>query len=156
MFGSETGGATVMHFGFKDLPNATAQGEYLQEVKGMVVEPINLALIQQKLPGTPIDKAREILWQAREAGEYPNGLSARDLLYVADNKFFRKRGNPEWLYQPYDVAGKLMTEKGKPISPGAYAEYLRTVLPPKFVASAEFARYSREAVEHRASSAAGW
>ncbi len=149
MFGSETGGATVMHFGFKDLSNATAQGEYMQEVKGMVVEPINLALIQQRLPGTPIDRAREILWQAREAGDYPKGLSPKDLLYVADNKFFRKRGMAEWLYQPYDVAGKLLTEKGQPVGPKAYAEYLKTVLPPKFVASSEFAKYCREAEEHR-------
>ncbi len=149
MFGSETGGATVMHFGFKDKPNATAQGEYIAEVREKVVEPINLALIQQRLPGTSLEKAREILWQARQAGDYPTGLEPSDLLTLPDNKFFRKRGMPEWIYQPYDVAGRLLTEGGEPISAKAYAEYLRTVLPPKFAASAEFGKSRREAEEHR-------
>src|SRR5207247_1510772 len=114
-----------------------AQGEYMQEVRGMVVEPINLALIQQRFPGTAIDKAREILWQAREAGDYAKGLMPKDLLYVADNKFYRKRGMAEWVYQPYDVAGKLLMAAGKPIAPKAYADYLRTVLPARFCASTE-------------------
>jgi 1,2-phenylacetyl-CoA epoxidase catalytic subunit len=149
MFGSETGGATVIHFGFKDQTNAAAQGEYMAEVKEKVVEPINLALIQQRLPGTTVEKAREILSEAREAGDYPAGLEPADLLVVPDNRFFRKRGMAEWLYQPYDVAGRLLMEKGKPVSPQAYEAYLNTVLPPRFVASVEFDKYCREAEEHR-------
>ncbi len=156
MFGSETGGATVMHFGFKDKPNATAQGEYMQEVKGMVVEPINLALIQQKLPGTALDRAREILWQARETGDYPKGLAPTDLVHVPDNKFFRKRGHPDWIYQPYDLSGRLLTEQGRPIGPAAYATYLETVLPPKFAGSNEFGKYCKEAEEHRGAAAKAW
>lgn len=156
MFGSESGGATVMHFGFKDKSNAHAQGEYMGEVKEMVIEPINLALIQQKLPGTSLEKAKEILWQAAQTGDYPKGLEPKDLLHVPDMKFFRKRGNPEWVFQPYDVTGKLMTEKGKPIGPKAYADYLKTVLPAKFVASREFTKFCQEAEAHRAQAAAGW
>ena len=156
MFGSETGGATVMQFGFKDKPNATAQGEYMAEVRDMVIEPINIGLVQQKLPGTAVEKAREILWQAREAGDYPKGLEPKDLLTVPANTFFRKRGMAEWIYQPYDTAGRLMTEGGKPIPPKAYADYLKTVLPAKFTASEEFTKYCREAEEHRGAAAKAW
>jgi hypothetical protein len=139
-----------MHFGFKDKANAAAQGEYIREVKDMVVAPINLGLIQQKLPGTAIERAREILRRAEEEGETPKGLEPSDLLTVPDNRFFRKRGQPEWVFQPYDVRGKLLTEGGKPLGPEAYARHLRTVLPPKYVASEEFAKYCREAREARA------
>lgn len=149
MFGSETGGATVMHFGFKDKANAAAQGEYMREVKDMVVAPINLGLIQQKLQGTAMERAREILRRAEEAGDFPKGLEPADLLHVPDNRFFRKRGRPEWVYQPYDARGRLMTEGGRPLGPEAYAAHLRTELPPKFTASEEFAKYCREAGEMR-------
>ncbi len=154
MFGSESGGATVMQFGFKDKTNAAAQGEYTQEVKEMVVEPINLALIQQKLPGTSLEKAKEILWQVEETRDYPAGLEPKDLLHLSDAKFFRKRGMPELVFQPYDVQGRLMTEGGKSVSPKKYQEYLRTALPAKYLASEEFAKYCREADAHHAGG--GW
>ena len=81
-------------------------------------------------------------------------MGPEDLLVVPDNKFFRKRGMLEWVFQPYDVAGHLMAEGGKPIPPKKYQAYLKTVLPPKYLASEEFAKYCREADAHH--DGGGW
>ena len=50
MFGNEKGGETAVTFGFKDKTNGTAQGEYIEEVRG-VVRNINVAMIQERIPG---------------------------------------------------------------------------------------------------------
>jgi hypothetical protein len=40
-----------------------------------------------------------------------------------------------YVYVPYDVHGHVLTEDGKPIERAAYADYLRTVLPDRYMKS---------------------
>jgi len=60
---------------------------------------------------------------------------------MPDTKFFRKRGAEEFLFQPYDVKGELLTEAGKPLSADGYLGYLAKVLPVSFIGSREYNKY---------------
>jgi hypothetical protein len=40
-----------------------------------------------------------------------------------------------YVYLPYDLRGNLMTEGGKPIDRKDYADYLKTVLPERYMTS---------------------
>jgi len=64
------------------------------------------------------------------------GVGVGDLLFVPDAKFFRRRGAPEIVLQPYDVYGKLL-----PMSAQEYLDYLGTVLPDRYRATDEFRQY---------------
>ena len=56
---------------------------------------------------------------------------------MPDSKFFRRRGAPEVVMQPYDLEGNLL-----PISAAQYLEYLAKVLPDRYRTTDEFRLYS--------------
>ncbi len=147
MFGSELSGQHVKGI-FKTMANAAAQALYTREVKGKVRD-INLAAIRAKV-GCGRPEAERILSRIEVKGERRHGLGPDDLLRLPDRRFFRFRGLTEfadhrerdpttgrlgYVYLPYDVEGHLLLEGGKPIEREAYVEYLKTVLPDRYMGS---------------------
>jgi 1,2-phenylacetyl-CoA epoxidase catalytic subunit len=140
MFGNEKGGETAVTFGFKDKTNGTAQGEYIEEVRG-VVRNVNVAMIQERQSGLSRQDAHLILDEIECSGDPQRGVKPEEVLFLPDVKFFRKRGIDEFVFQPYDVKGRLLTESNKPISGDAYLQYLSAVLPSRFIGSREYDKY---------------
>jgi len=140
MFGNEHGGETAMTFGFKDKTNGTAQGEYYEEVRG-VIRNTNVAIAQERLPNLSREDAHALLDEIERSGDPKQGIKPEDILFIPSKIFFRKRGDEEVIFKPYDVRGDLLTEDGKPLSPDGYLRYLSTVLPQKFIASREYDKY---------------
>src|SRR5947199_335059 len=154
MFGSELGGDLVKGV-FKTLKNREAQVIYIEEVLGKVKD-ANLAIIQAKVRCSR-DEADAALRRITQKGETVHGLTQDDLLSLPDRRFFRIRGLAEfgdyrnpgsdaagggYVYLPYDVHGNILTDRGKPIERAAYVDYLRSVLPTRYMASphCEFVR----------------
>ena len=146
MFGSELGGDLVKGV-FKTLKNGEAQAIYIEEVRGKVKD-INLAMIQSKARCGK-EEAERVLARI-EKGETLHGLSKSDLVFLPDRRFFRIRGLQEfgdyrlagsdangvgYVYLPYDVHGNLLSHGGKPIDRAEYADYLKTVLPERYMSS---------------------
>ncbi|HKY04719.1 MAG TPA: Phenylacetic acid catabolic protein, partial [Blastocatellia bacterium] len=73
MFGNETGGETAMTFGFKDKMNGTAQGEYIEEVRG-VVRNVNVAMVQELAPGTSRQDAHSLIDEIERSGDPKKGI----------------------------------------------------------------------------------
>ena len=147
MFGSELGGDLVKGV-FKTLKNREAQSIYIDEVLGKVKD-VNLAIIQAKTR-CPRGEAEGILRRIVEKGETVQGLTKENLVFLPDRRFFRIRGLAEfgdyrmpgsdaagvgYVYLPYDVHGNLLTDRGKPIDRKEYAEYLRGVVPQRYMSS---------------------
>jgi len=147
MFGSELGGDLVKGV-FKTLKNREAQVIYIEEVLGKVKD-ANLAIIQAKARCSR-EEADAALRRITQKGETVHGLTKDDLLFLPDRRFFRIRGLAEfgdyrnsgsdapgvgYVYLPYDVRGNLLGEPGKPIERAAYVDYLRTVLPDRYMKS---------------------
>lgn len=147
MFGSELSGQHVKGI-FKTLGNAEAQAIYSREVKGKVRD-INLRIIQAEAR-CDRKRAKQILNRIEAKGERVHGLGQGDLLRVPDRRFFRFRGltefadyrerDPEtgrlgYVYLPYDLDGHLLTRAGARIEREEYVEYLRTVLPERYMGS---------------------
>ena len=149
MFGNEHGGETAVTFGFKDKTNAAAQAEYIEEVRG-VVRNVNVAMVQERLPDISRQDAHTILNEIERSGDTKRGIKPEDVLFLPNTKFFRKRGAEEFLFQPYDVRGDLLTESGKPLSPDGYLAYLSTVLPASFIGSREYNKYVDQMREYYA------
>jgi benzoyl-CoA 2,3-dioxygenase component B len=149
MFGNEKGGETAVTFGFKDKTNGTAQGEYIEEVRG-VIKNVNVAIIQERLPGTSREEAHAILGEVEKSGDPKRGIKPEDVIALPDTKFFRKRGLEEFVFMPYDVRGQLLTDGGKPLSQEAYLKYLSTVLPARFIGSREYDKFVAQMREHYA------
>ena len=140
MFGNERGGATAVAFGFKDRNNGTAQSEYYQELRE-VLELINVEVARTKVKGLTAPDARSLVREVQDTGETMQGVTPRDLLFVPDVKFYRKRGMEDIVFMPYDVYGNLITENGKPVGGERYLVYLQTVLPEHFLKTNEFTKY---------------
>src|ERR1044072_611830 len=140
MFGNEHGGETAMTFGFKDKTNGTAQSEYYEEVRG-VIRNTNVAMVQERIPNISREDAHALIDEIERSGDPVRGIKPEDILFIPNKTFFRKRGDEETIFRPYDVRGNLITEKGKPLSPDEYLSYLSTVLPPKFIGSREYKKY---------------
>jgi 1,2-phenylacetyl-CoA epoxidase catalytic subunit len=147
MFGSELGGDLVKGV-FKTLKNAEAQSIYIDEVLGKVKD-ANLAIIQAKA-GCKREESEAILRRIIEKGETIRGITGSDLLFLPDRKFFRIRGLAEfgdyrmtgsdaagvgYVYLPYDVHGKILTNGKEALDREAYVDYLRTVLPERYMRS---------------------
>jgi len=147
MFGSELGGDLVKGV-FKTLKNAEAQAIYIDEVLGKVKD-ANLAIIQAKAK-VGREKAEALLRRIQEKRENVEGLSQENLLFLPDRRFFRIRGLAEYgdfrlaggdavgvgyVYLPYGVHGDLLLDNGRPIDREDYAEYLKTVLPDRYMTS---------------------
>jgi hypothetical protein len=144
MFGNERGGETAMAFGFKDRNNGTAQSEYHSEVRE-VLELVNVEVVRTKVKDITAPDARSLIREIQDTGETIKGISPKDLLFVPDPKFYRKRGMEEIIFMPYDVYGNLIVENGKPVNGERYLVYLGTVLPDYFMKTKEFTSY-REAL----------
>jgi 1,2-phenylacetyl-CoA epoxidase catalytic subunit len=140
MFGNEHGGETAVTFGFKDKTNGTAQSEYIEEVLG-VVRNVNVAIVQELLPGRSREEAHALIDEIEQSGDVKQGIKPEDLLSLPDTKFFRKRGPEEIIFLPFDVRGQLLTEHGKTLSPDGYLDYLSTTLPSRFIGSREYKKY---------------
>jgi 1,2-phenylacetyl-CoA epoxidase catalytic subunit len=140
MFGNERGGETAIAFGFKDRNNGTAQSEYYGEVRE-VLELVNVEVTRTKVKDMSAPDARSLVREVQDTGETIKGVSPKDLLFVPDPKFFRKRGMEEVVYMPYDVHGNLISDDGKPVNGERYLAYLATVLPDYFLETTEFAKY---------------
>ncbi len=149
MFGSELGGDLVKGV-FKTLKNGEAQEYYIDEVRGKLRE-INLAMVAAKC-GITREEAQPILARL-QVGEPVRGMTQEDVLFLPDRRFFRIRGLREYgsyanpgaltpgvgyVYLPYDVRGNLLSERGHPIDRAAYVDYLRTVLPERYLSSRHF------------------
>lgn len=149
MFGNENGGETAMTFGFKDKMNGTAQGEYIEEVRG-VVRNVNVAIVQELAPGTSRQDAHTVIDEIERSGDPKKGIKPEDLLTLPDPKFFRRRGVEEIIFMPYNIRGELIIENNRPVSPEAYLHYLATVLPSRFIGSREYDKYVEHLLEHHA------
>jgi len=149
MFGNEHGGETAVTFGFKDKTNGTAQSEYIEEVRG-VVRNVNVAMVQELLPGRSREEAHLLIDEIERSGDIKDGIKPEDLLLLPDTRFFRKRGPEEFIFASYDVRGELLTEHGKPLSPEGYLGYLSTALPSRFIGSREYNKYVDQMLEHYA------
>ncbi len=147
MFGSELGGDLVKGV-FKTLKNAEAQAIYIDEVLGKVKD-ANLTIIQAKARCTR-EEADAILRRIQQKSENVHGLTKDDLLFLPDRRFFRIRGLREfgdyryedsdtagvgYVYLPYDVHGTLMQNGGRPIERDAFVDYLKGVLPARYMTS---------------------
>jgi 1,2-phenylacetyl-CoA epoxidase catalytic subunit len=140
MFGNETGGQTAVTFGFKDKTNGVAQNEYIEEVRG-VVRNTNVAMVQERLTDISREDAHALIDEIERTGDPRRGIKPEDLIFLADVKFFRKRGPEEIIFRPFDVRGELITRDGKPLTGDQYLSYLGGVLPPKFIGSREYDKY---------------
>jgi 1,2-phenylacetyl-CoA epoxidase catalytic subunit len=147
MFGSELGGDLVKGV-FKTLKNREAQMIYIDEVLGKVKD-ANLAVIQAKAHCSR-DEADAALRRITQKGESVHGLTKDNLLFLPDRRFFRIRGLAEfgdyrnlgsdaagvgYVYLPYDIHGNLLTDRGKPVDRDTYVDYLRAVLPARYMTS---------------------
>ena len=150
MFGNEKGGETSVTFGFKDKTNGTAQGEYIEEVRG-VIRNINVAMIQERIPGLARQDAHALIDEIERSRDPKRGIKPEEIISLPDTKFFRKRGFEDFLFMPYDVKGDLLTEDGKPLSPDGYLHYLAGVLPARFIGSREYNKYVDQMREYYAS-----
>lgn len=145
MFGNELGGETNIQYGFKDKTNGVAQSEYIAEVQS-VVDNTNLAVAQVHHRNASVPELRSLINDIQTSGDVKAGMKPEYFIFLASNKFFRKRG--PLMFHPYDVRGELLTQGGAPIGPEQYTEYLKTMLPPKYVASSEFTKYAEQQKEH--------
>lgn len=140
MFGNEHGGETAVTFGFKDKTNGIAQNEYYEEVRG-VIRNTNVAMAQERIPNISREDAHALIDEIERSGDPSRGIKPEEILFIPSATFFRKRGDEEIIFKPYDVRGALLTEGGKPISPDDYLGYLSRVLPAKFIGSREYDKY---------------
>jgi benzoyl-CoA 2,3-dioxygenase component B len=147
MFGNEHGGETAITFGFKDKSNGTAQGEYVEEVRG-VVRNVNVGIVQERIPAYSREDAHQLIDEIERSGDPRKGIKPEELVSLPDNRFFRKRGPEEIIFQPYDPSGKLITRDGKPLSSDEYLQYLSTVLPSRFIGSREYNKYVNQMREY--------
>lgn len=147
MFGNELGGETNVLFGFKDKTNGVAQAEYIEEVSS-VVDNTNLAIAQVFHKGVEAGELRATIKEIQTNGTVKDGMKPENFIFLPSNKFFRKRGSEEVAFQSFDVHGELLKTNGEQFSPAQYVEYLKTVLPAKFVAGREFAKYVCQMDEH--------
>jgi 1,2-phenylacetyl-CoA epoxidase catalytic subunit len=147
MFGNEHGGETAITFGFKDKSNGTAQGEYVEEVRG-VVRNVNVGIVQERTPAYSREDAHQLIDEIERSGDPRKGIKPEELVSLPDNRFFRKRGPEEIIFQPYDPSGKLITRDGKPLSSDEYLQYLSTVLPSRFIGSREYNKYVNQMREY--------
>src|SRR5437899_7903308 len=94
MFGNERGGETAVAFGFKDRNNGTAQREYYNEVRE-VLELVNVEVVRTKIKDMSAPDARSLVREVQDTVETIKGISPKNLLFVPDPKFFRRRGMQE-------------------------------------------------------------
>jgi len=147
MFGNEHGGETAITFGFKDKSNGTAQSEYVEEVRG-VVRNVNVGIVQERIPSSSREDAHRLIDEIERSRDPKSGIKPEDLVSLPDNKFFRKRGPEEIIFQPYDVSGQLLTRDGRPLSSDEYLQYLSSVLPSRFIGSREYNKYVNQMREY--------
>ena len=140
MFGNEHGGETAVTFGFKDKTNGVAQSEYYEEVRG-VIRNVNIAMIQERIPGLTREEARATLDEIERSGDPQKGIKPEELLRLPSKNFFRKRGPEEVVFRPFDYHGQMLTENGQPLTPEAYLKYLASALPAKFIGSREYHKF---------------
>ncbi len=159
MFGNESGGETVVQFGFKDRLNGEAQSQYIEEVRG-VVRNTNIAVTRRIHSDTSPQDAEALVSEVLESRDTIRGIKPEMLVRLPDKKFFRRRGTAH-VFEPFDVDGNLLTESGKPLDAGGYLKYLDKNLPSGYLKSSEFAKFrdallAKEKGERVDTSAKSW
>lgn len=147
MFGNEAGGQSNITYSFKSKTNGQAQGEYYQEVTELV-EYINTHIVRAFNPEMSLRDARDTAEEILTSGNDKAGTRYEDLVKAPSRKFFRWRGLDEYVYQPFDIAGELLTQDGRPLTPQEYLNYLNGVLPEPFLASKDFEGFKVRLFDH--------
>jgi len=97
--------------------------------------------VQERIPSSSREDAHGLIDEIERSRDPKNGIKPEDLVSLPDNKFFRKRGPEEIIFQPYDVSGQLLTRDGRPLTSEEYLQYLSKVLPSRFIGSREYNKY---------------
>lgn len=135
MFGDERGGKSALEFGFKDLLNGDAMGQYYREIKEEVVDTLNWEIMRAREPGISREDAPRIADAVLKSGDAWHGLHGEDLIYLASERFYRRRGLYE--FQMNDVHGAPIAK------PEEYLRHLRQVLPEAYISGPDFLRYQQ-------------
>lgn len=132
MFGHEKGGDSNVRFGFKNLKNAEAQGQYYDECGKMVAD-LNQRYVRARFPKLSPDEAESLAASLlRDRGRF-DGISHEDLLELPDPRFFRRKGEPAWT---------MVGTRGESFDdPVAYLSHLKAHLPEPYLASRDMKRY---------------
>jgi benzoyl-CoA 2,3-dioxygenase component B len=147
MFGNEHGGETAVTFGFKDKTNGQAQGEYIEEVGG-VINNVNAAIVLERLPGIARDEARQLISEIERTGDPKRGVGPDDIVFLPSPKFFRKRGPEEVMFKPFDIRGDKLTKDGREYTPDEYLEFLGKVLPSHYIGTREYDKFVSQMNEY--------
>jgi benzoyl-CoA 2,3-dioxygenase component B len=139
MFGNESGGETVVQFGFKDRMNGEAQAQYIEEVRG-VVRNTNIAIARTIHRDMLPQDADALVAEVIASRDTIRGVKPEMLIRLPDKKFFRRRGTAV-VFQSYDIDGDLLTESGKPLDAAGYLKYLEKNLPSGYLKTSEFAKF---------------
>lgn len=153
MFGNEHGGQSNLAYSFKTKSNYQAQSEYYNEV-GELVEYINGHLVQTFRPDLSMKDAKLLASEILAERHDRQGIRYDDLIKLPHRHFFRWRGLPDFVFQPYDLLGELLTQDGRPLSPQEYLNYLKGQLSDSFLRSSEFKGFEQELFDHHAKAAA--
>ncbi len=140
MFGNEHGGTTTVEFGFKDKTNGQAQADYIEEVR-QILEHVNIGIVQARNPKHTPQDSRRVVNEILQTGDKVDSVSAEEIIYLPSNKFYRRRGLPEYALQPFSLRGELITEGGKPIGEEAYFKYLETQLPTTYLKCPDYEKF---------------
>jgi benzoyl-CoA 2,3-dioxygenase component B len=149
MFGNEESGHTAVTFGFKDKTNGQAQGEYVEEVTG-IVNNVNTAMVLERLPGASREEVRQVVAEIQTSGDPKRGVKPEDIVFLPSQKFFRKRGPEEVIFKPYDIHGNKLTREGRPYSSEEYLEFLGKVLPAHYIGTREYEKFVTQMREYHA------
>lgn len=149
MFGNELGGGTNIEFGFKDKTNIQAQDLYYAEATDFVRD-WNCAMVTKVYrKGTEYVDANEIVERIWETKDDVKGIKPDMIIHTPARNFFRKRGLEEYVFQPNDVHGTLLTRAGGvPIGCDEFVEYLHGVLPEGFFEDPEWHKFVDELYKH--------
>jgi benzoyl-CoA 2,3-dioxygenase component B len=149
MFGNEDSGQTAVTFGFKDKTNGQAQGEYVEEVSG-IINNINTAIVLERLPGASREEVRQVVSEIQDSGDPKRGVKPEDIVFLPSQKFFRKRGPEEVIFKPYDIRGDKLTRDGRLYSSDEYLDFLGQVLPAHYIGTREYQKFVTQMREYYA------
>ncbi len=133
MFGDERGGKTNVEWGFKDLLNGEAAARYHREVGHQVVDVLNQALVQARLPRLSLKEAAALAAEVSRTGQAKEGIQPEELFVLPSEKFYRRRG--VHAFQMYDVQGHPVSSLDE------YLAHLKTVLPEAYITGKDFSTY---------------
>ena len=133
MFGDERGGKSNIEFGFKDMVNREAIGQYMKEIKFEIIDTINYEVVNARTGLTDRIEATKLADRIVERGETEQGLKPEELARVPDTAWYRRRG--EHAFTMHDLLGSPVTDL-KP-----YLSYARKQLPEAYITTPDWTNY---------------